>query len=70
MPIDENRDHIKINPDDLPTLFQVSIAQESNANQIESLHDLFQRQQNEIDSLKETLKAQHEVLKRIVDDMV
>lgn len=51
---------------DLPTLFQLTIALESNSNQLESLHELFQRQQIEIDLIKETLQIQHEILDMIV----
>ena len=36
---------MKINEDDLPSLFQITIAQEANAKSIEALHDLFERQQ-------------------------
>jgi len=67
MPIDDDKS--KIEPDDLPTLFQISIAQESNATQLESLHILFQKQQQEMDAIKETLKAQHQILKKMVDNM-
>ena len=51
---------------DLPTLFQLTIALEGNSNQLESLHELFQRQQIEIDLIKETLQIQHEILDMIV----
>jgi hypothetical protein len=51
---------------DLPTLFQICVAQESNAQQIESLHTLFQKQQITIDHLKEIIDAQQ----RVLDDLI
>ncbi len=53
---------MKIDEDDLPSLFQLTIAQESNSNQLESLHTLFEKQQQEIDIMRETIGTQHEIL--------
>ncbi len=57
---------MKINEDDLPNLFQITIAQEANAKSIEALHDLFERQQQEIDYMKETIGLQHEILEKLI----
>tara|TARA_R110002020_G_scaffold64430_5_gene170990 strand:+ start:6371 stop:6556 length:186 start_codon:yes stop_codon:yes gene_type:complete len=51
---------------DLPTLFQICVAQESNADHIESLHTLFQKHQIEIDNMKEVINAQQDVINEIV----
>lgn len=48
---------------DLPTLFQVAVAQESNAQSIESLHALFLKQQEMI----EHLQNQNEGMKSLID---
>ena len=48
---------------DLPTLFQVAVAQESNAQSIESLHALFLKQQEMI----EHLQKQNEGMKSLID---
>ena len=48
---------------DLPTLFQVAVAQESNAQSIESLHALFLKQQEMI----EHLQNQNEGMKLLID---
>lgn len=48
---------------DLPTLFQVAVAQESNAQSIESLHALFLKQQEMI----EHLQSQNEGMKSLID---
>jgi hypothetical protein len=66
MPVDDNN---KISPDDLPTIFQIAIAQETNALSIESLHTLFTKQQIQIEELEQVLKVQHEILKDIIDEM-
>lgn len=54
-------------PDDLPTIFQLVLAHESNSQHLESLHELFQKQQMEIDYIKETLNVQHEILDMIIE---
>ena len=59
---------MKINDEDLPNLFQITIAQEANAKSIEALHDLFERQQQEIDYMKETIGLQHEILEKLIGD--
>ena len=51
-----------MNPEDIPTLYQVAIAQESNSQHLESLHDLFTKQQSQIDYLMQTLNIQGEVI--------
>ena len=66
MPADKNN---KITAEDLPTIFQIAIAQETNAHSIESLHTLFTKQQIQIDDMRETIRVQHEIIKDIVDDM-
>jgi hypothetical protein len=48
---------------DLPTLFQVAVAQEANAQSIESLHALFLKQQEMI----EHLQKQNEGMKSLID---
>ena len=51
---------------DLPTMFQIAIACESNRETIESLHNLFQRQQQEIDGFKQVINAQQDLLDELV----
>tara|TARA_R110002020_G_scaffold113233_2_gene260176 strand:- start:8145 stop:8354 length:210 start_codon:yes stop_codon:yes gene_type:complete len=58
---------------ELPTLFQIGVAQESNAQSIESLHTLFLKQQEMIEhqsdiiqSLRELLDAHQSLLEDIV----
>ena len=53
---------IKINPEDLPTLLQVAVAQESCQIEIESLHSLFQKQQALLDYVMEVVREQGEVI--------
>jgi len=48
---------------DLPTLFQVAVAQETNAQSIESLHALFLKQQEMI----EQLRKQNNSMKNLID---
>ncbi len=48
---------------DLPTLFQVAVAQEANAQSIESLHALFLKQQEMI----EHLQKQNNGMKNLID---
>jgi|TARA_R100000781_G_scaffold8459_1_gene7644 hypothetical protein len=48
---------------DLPTLFQVAVAQEANAQSIESLHALFLKQQEMI----EQLRKQNNSMKNLID---
>jgi|TARA_R110002073_G_scaffold128043_1_gene273717 hypothetical protein len=66
MPVDEDN---KITADDLPTIFQIAIAQETNARSIESLHTLFTKQQIQIEELEQVLKVQHEIIKDIVNEL-
>ena len=51
---------------DLPNMFQIAIACEDNRDTCESLHELFQRQQIEIDRLKQVINAQQVLLDEIV----
>ncbi len=58
---------------ELPTLFQIGVAQESNAQSIESLHTLFMKQQEQIDhqntiiqNLRELLESHQTLLENIV----
>ena len=55
-----------IKEEDLPTIFQLTLAQESNSNQVEALTEIVQQQQVEINLIKETLQIQHEVLELLV----
>jgi len=55
-----------IKEEDLPTLFQLTIAQESNSKQLEALADIIKHMQTELDMIKETLHLQHEILDMIV----
>lgn len=55
-----------IKEEDLPTVFQLTLAQESNSNQVEALTEIVQAQQVEINLIKETLQIQHEILDMII----
>ena len=51
---------------DLPTLYQIAVAQESNSMHIESLHAMFEKQQIQIDNLKTLIDAQQ----GLIDDLI
>jgi len=52
--------------EDLPTLFQISVAQESNSKQLEAVTEIVKHMQIEINMIKETLQIQHEILDMLV----
>lgn len=54
---------------DIPTLFQVAVAQETCQREIESLHQLFQKQQTIQDHLHEILRSQGEVIELLYKEI-
>ena len=50
---------------DLPTLFQIATAQESNAHEVEQLGKVIEFQQQEIERLKKISNAQQDLLDEI-----
>ena len=50
---------------DLPTLFQIATAQDSNARQLETLGKVIEFQQQEIERLKKISNAQQDLLDEI-----
>ena len=50
---------------DLPTLFQIATAQESNGHQLEELSKVIEFQQQEIERLKKISNAQQDLLDEI-----
>ena len=67
---------IPLNPEDLPTIFQIAVAQEYNNESIEklddylnSLHDLFQRQQKQLDWLKEAISTEHDIIADLIKEL-
>jgi hypothetical protein len=58
---------------DLPTLFQIGLAQEANAQAIESQHTLFEKQQKQIDHIYTQLnnfRTVIDVQQQIIDELV
>ena len=52
---------------DIPTLFQIATAQESNARQLESLGKVIEFQQMELEKLKKLNNAQQDLLDEITN---
>jgi hypothetical protein len=50
---------------DLPTLFQIASAQESNAQHLEVLDTILETQQGEIERLKRIINVQQDLLDEI-----
>ena len=50
---------------DLPTLFQIATAQDSNARQLETLGKVIEFQQGEIEKIKKVLDIQQDLLDEI-----
>lgn len=55
-----------IKEEDLPNIFQLTLAQESNSNQVEALTEIVQAQEIQLNLIKETLQLQHEILNMII----
>ena len=58
---------------DLPTLFQISVAQETNAQSIESLHPLFNKQQEQVEFLLSQLSIHRQLIEQqqfVIDELV
>jgi hypothetical protein len=55
-----------IKEEDLPNIFQLTLAQESNSNQVEALTEIVQAQEIQLNLIKETLQLQHEILDMII----
>ena len=54
---------------DLPTLFQIANAQESNARQLEALGKVIEFQQTEIEKMKKLIMAQQDLLEDIMHNL-
>jgi len=54
---------------DLPTLFQIANAQESNAQHLEVIDHIVEVQQTEIEKMKKLLMAQQDLLDDIVHNL-
>ena len=54
---------------DLPTLFQIANAQESNAQHLEVIAHIVEVQQTEIEKMKKLLMAQQDLLDDIVHNL-
>ena len=52
---------------DLPTLFQIATAQESNSRQLESIGKVIEFQQMELEKLKKLNNAQQDLLDEITN---
>tara|TARA_R100001244_G_scaffold82406_1_gene63985 strand:+ start:516 stop:704 length:189 start_codon:yes stop_codon:yes gene_type:complete len=50
---------------DLPTLFQIATAQESNGQHLEVLDNILETQQGEIEKLKRIINVQQDLLDEI-----
>jgi len=50
---------------DLPTLFQIASAQESNAQHLEVLDNIIETQQGEIEKIKRIMNVQQDLLDEI-----
>lgn len=50
---------------DLPTLFQIASAQESNAQHLEVLDNILETQQGEIERLKRIINVQQDLLDEV-----
>jgi len=50
---------------DLPTLFQIASAQESNAQHLEVLDTILETQQGEIEKLKRIINVQQDLLDEV-----
>ena len=50
---------------DLPTLFQIASAQESNAQHLEVLDNIIETQQGEIERIKRIMNVQQDLLDEI-----
>ena len=56
-------------PHDIPTLFQVAVAQETCQREIESLHVLYQKSQEIADYQQATLKQPGEVIELLFKEI-
>ena len=50
---------------DLPTLFQIAVAQENNGHHLELLDNIVETQQSEIEKLKRIINVQQDLLEEI-----
>ena len=50
---------------DLPTLFQIAVAQENNGHHLELLDNIVETQQGEIEKLKRIINVQQDLLEEI-----
>jgi DNA-binding ferritin-like protein len=50
---------------DLPTLFQIATAQESNGQHLEMLDEIVETQQGEIEKLKRIINVQQDLLDEV-----
>ena len=54
---------------DLPTLFQIANAQESNAQHLEVIDHIVEVQQTEIEKIKKLVAAQQDLLEEIMHNL-
>ena len=54
---------------DLPTLFQIATAQESNAQHLEVIDHIVEIQQTEIEKIKKLVSAQQDLLEEIMHNL-
>ena len=54
---------------DLPTLFQIANAQESNAQHLEVIDHIVEVHQTEIEKMKKLIMAQQDLLEEIIHDL-
>ena len=54
---------------DLPTLFQIANAQESNAQHLEVIDHIVEVQQTEIEKMKKLIMAQQDLLEDIMHNL-
>ena len=52
---------------DIPTLFQIATAQESNSRQLESLGNVIEFQQTEIEKMKKIVATMQDLVEEVVN---
>ena len=52
---------------DIPTLFQIATAQESNSRQLESLGNVIEFQQTEIEKMKKIVETMQDLVEEVVN---
>ena len=52
---------------DIPTLFQIATAQESNSRQLEALGNVIEFQQTEIEKMKKIVETMQDLVEEVVN---